>query len=236
MMIRFINGLQKKIEENNSDFDIMVHPYTTGKLNKEKAYFSGSYFHTAIVANTSQQDLRFLNKLQVTIPTVLYNRLSDHYSSVNVDDKKIGTLIVNHLLAQGYKSPLLLYCENDFPGATIRKKSILENFSLARIEISENHIDTVINSVEGGIEYGEKLATNNTFLETLDVVICPSDMIAFGLEHSLLAHHIRIPEDIAILAIGNGSPEYSRYSSPPITVVNIPMEEMAETCYEMILK
>ena len=221
-MIRFINGLQNRLTETSDDANIMIHPYQTEMLYKEEEYFSGSYFHGVIVANASMKDLEFLEKI--------------HAKIVNLNDDNIGKIIVSYLYENGYRRPLLLFSKETFPGAMVRRQSIIRNWKLHNIEMVDTMEVNVKNSVKGGAVYGEWLIQNSILLEKTDVIICPSDIIAFGLIHSLQQGGIKIPDDVAVFAIGNGSPEYSIYSNPSITILNIPMEEMAATCYDMLIK
>ena len=69
--------------------------------------------------------------------------------------------------------------------------------------------------------------------EMPEVVFCNSDSIAVGLINSLGQKGIRIPHDLEVIALGMNVPEISKYSNPPLTVVNIPMEKMGRECVKL---
>ncbi len=49
-------------------------------------------FNAAIICNASEEDLAWLEQAKPLLPIVLYNRHSEGYCTVNVDDARIGAL------------------------------------------------------------------------------------------------------------------------------------------------
>ena len=102
-MHRFLFGFQKKIKELNADMSIIIHPYQTGELKKEAASFTGGEFHAAVIGNADGNDMEFLKESNFQLPIILYNRLLEGFSSVNIDDHQLGMMAAEHLYAQGYR-------------------------------------------------------------------------------------------------------------------------------------
>lgn len=232
MMIRFFTGLQDKISKCNANASIVIHPYTSGSLCRDAAAFVSGQFHAAIIANATQEDLHFLEENKFSIPIVIYNRFSDLYSSVNINDARIGELAAEHLYQNGYASPAVIGSHSTFPGATVRRSSFYRKFQEYGVTIPENHIINIENSISGGSQFVE--STDFTVLKNVDCYFCDSDTIALGIQSAMIRRGIRIPEDCGIIAVGNGLPQYAQYIYPAITTINIPMEQMAASCYDLL--
>ena len=62
---------------------------------------------------------------------------------------------------------------------------------------------------------------------------CGSDVLAYGAIHALQEHRLRVPEDVAVVAMDDV--ELSEHFNPPLTTVRIPIEEMGATAVRMLL-
>ena len=235
MMHRFLFGLQKRIIETNSNMSIVIHPYQTGNLKKEEQSFMNGEFHAAIIANANSDDLDFLRSSSFLVPVVLYNRLLEGYCSVNVDDRNIGKLAAEHLHHQGYRRPAVIHGTQNFPGATMREEGFFERMEEFGIELPENRIIYTGSSIKGGYECG-KLLLNNPVESLADCYFCSSDFIALGLLNAWAeTGQDLIPKKIGVMAMGNHDPQFSKYHSPSLTVINMPIEEMAEQCCQFLI-
>ena len=52
--------------------------------------------------------------------------------------------------------------------------------------------------------------------------------------HYCYENHIQIPQDIKIIAIGNALNTISEYLNPSLTIIKIPLEQMAKACISSI--
>lgn len=245
MLARFLGGLQDRIREERANIEIVVYPYQSGDLDKETALVQGSQFHAAVIANASDEDMAYLNSIEPLVPLILYNRYSEKYSSVNIEDRRVGWIAAEHLYAQGYRSAAVITSEADFSGMRMREEAFGERFE-ALGGRCPGEAFVAENSVEGGVACGEGLLGQMDGSGSgekgrlpggdVDCVFCASDALAIGAVHVLLDAGVRIPEDLAVLAVGNGNPHYSCYHNPPLTVIDIPMEKMAYRCFDLIAK
>ena len=46
---------------------------------------------------------------------------------------------------------------------------------------------------------------------------------------------IKIPEELELISLGNGDQEQAQYTCPPLSVVYLPMEDMAQACFNTLL-
>lgn len=233
MMHRFLFGVQKKIIESHSNMSIVIHPYQTGNLKKEEQSFLSGEFHAAIIANADSNDLDYLNKSKFRVPIILYNRLLEGYCSVNVDDKNIGRLAADHLFSKGYRRPAVVHGTQNFPGAAKREEGFFERMKEHGLILPENRFIFAGNSIKGGYECGQMMLKAQN-IDMADCYFCSSDFIALGLMNAWADKKL-IPNKIGIIAIGNNDPQYSKYHVPSLSVINMPIEEMAEQCCQFLI-
>ena len=67
-----------------------------------------------------------------------------------------------------------------------------------------------------------------------DCLFCTSDYIALGALKALHEKQIKIPEQIEIISVGNGNTEQEKFCVPSLSVMSLPMEEMAEACLTLL--
>lgn len=232
MMHRFLFGFQKKISELNADMSVIIHPYKTGELYKEASSFAGGEFHAAVIGNADDADKSFLKESHFQIPIILYNRLLDGFSSVNIDDEKLGIMAAEHLYHKGYRRPALIHGTQNFPGATARETAFRTHMEELGCTLPENRMILAENSLKGGYECGQLLKQSEL---SADCFFCASDSIALGFL-AAFADAGLIPEKVGVLAVGNSDAQYSKYHAPSLSVINIPIEEMAEECCQYLYK
>lgn len=232
MMHRFLFGLQKRIQEENANMSIVIHPYETGELRKEEMSFISGEFHAAIIGNADGNDLEFLKNSNFQVPIILYNRILEDYCSVNVDDEKIGIMVANHLYAKGYRRPAVIHGLKNFPGATHREQAFFTRMEELGAFVPENNILYAENSMKGGYECGEKMLEEGS-VGSADSFFCSSDSIALGVMNAWKGKK-DVPDEVGVIAVGNSDPQYTKYHNPSVSVINIPIEEMASGCYDFL--
>ncbi|WP_310532961.1 LacI family DNA-binding transcriptional regulator [Novosphingobium sp.] len=126
----------------------------------------------------------------------------------------VGEALAHHVHERGYRAPHLLM--PDAARAGVRRQGFLETWqALGGAEPQTTQVGTP-----------GTLSDAHAFTDALlasairpDVVVCGSDLLAFGVAGEARARALRIPEDLAVVGFGN-----SRLSSeaiPPITSVAI---------------
>lgn len=228
---RFLSGLQGEIIKSNYNFDIVICPYKNDFIHTEKGINSNTIFNAAIIANISTIDMEYLNKVTPKIPIILFNRLSDKYSSVNVDNYEMGEKAANLLVKKDHKQAAAILTKSLNAAMDNRNNGFIETCNKNGIEILPKYTFDASNSIKGGVEAARRLLKLRNMPKAL---FCNSDSIALGALHTFNANGIKVPEDIEIIAIGMNDSEYTEFSTPPITIVDIPIEKMAEKCIELI--
>lgn len=231
-LARLITGIQSEILTYKYPVNIVICPYKNNYLHLEKGLANGNTFDAAIIANTSVADMEFLNSTVPKMPVVLYNRYSEQYNTVTIDNfdagKKAAMLFINNQITD---IGVVLF-KDSYLAMSVRSQGFIDTCNKHSIKIPDEKIITTENSILGGVLAAEM------FLKLKDrpkAIFCDSDSLAQGMLHVLNNHHINVPQDLAIIAIGLGSPEANKYSTPPLTVVEIPIEKIAAECVKLIL-
>ncbi len=231
MLMRFLEGLRRRLKETARDIRLVVFPYDNDALALCRPLISASDCHAAIVCNASKTDMEFLESRVLSLPIVLYNRYSTRYCSVNVDDADMGTLAARALVSNDSRRLAILTNPPVFEGMNIRARAFIETAHQAEAEtLPAFFCDS---SVRGGYNaVKEMLRTLSPFP---DGIFCASSAIGLGALHALFEAGVSVPQQCRIVSVGNGNEEADEFSFPPQSVVRLPMEEMAGDCLDLVL-
>ena len=232
MMIRFMDGLRKAMTECGYTVRLVTYPYLNDHLQEESALTSSIECHAAIICNASYQDLAFLEDSKPAIPIVLYNRVCNGYSSVNVDDFEMGKLAAEAFAKADCKDATVL----TGPPAFIGMENRIHGFRKAceSLGITVNIERYCENSIAGGYRSFLRLCQKtNTPLPS--ALFCGSAAIAHGAFRAVYDSGHAVSDMPKTIAIGNGAEDIDSYSIPSLSVINMPMEKMAAECLDLAL-
>ncbi len=230
-LARFIEGLQMELLKSKLPVSTVICPFENNKLENESGLKNMSTYNAVIIANTNTKDQEFLNDNPLPIPAVLINRNSDKYHTVRIDNVKAGEIAAEHIYNKGITDIGMVIQQNSFYGMQERGESFLKFFKRKGIEIPKERIISSKNSVLGGSEAGEILLKSGKIPRA---VFVDSDVMAQGLIHFFNKNGVKIPEECEVISVGIGPTEISKYFMPSITVVDMPLEEMAAECIKLI--
>lgn len=224
LLARFLKGLQQVPSEGK--YSLMILPFEPGKLSRQTGLTNARQFHAAVIANASAEDMDFLERTELPMPVVCYHRHPANYPYVTVDDHRMGRMAAEALKGAGKTRPVLLLSSTGHSGADEREQgfeTVMAGVARLRGE----------NSVRGGLQMGRELLDSGV---TFDGLFCVSDAIALGAMQALRERGVAMPEEVAVISIGNGDQDYAAAAEPPLTCVYLPMEDMAKCCLEEVLE
>lgn len=229
ILSRFLDGLQSALLENKYACELQIKPYKANRLHEALNQRTLLGSNGIIICNPSEIDMAYLEKTQLHIPSVLYNRYSHRYATVNMDDKTIGSLPARIFAKHGKKRPALLKAPATFNGMNIRTNVFEYEASQAGMEPP---VSVQVNdSMRGGYEGALKLCGIHPFP---DCLFCTSDPIAIGALKAFYHNRIEVPKQIEIISVGNGNIEHQEFSVPSLSVIQLPMERMAAACLKIV--
>ncbi len=232
MLARFLQGVQRAFASFEHPCELLLDPYFNSKLSASMSERVMSLCHGAIVCNADEDDMAFLHEKKIEKPVVLYNRHSEIYHTVIVDDAKIGIMAADVFASHNRKVAAVLTLEKGFGGHTsLRTIAFAKRCEELGLRIAK--VTAVENSMRGGYSGIRNLLDSRV---TADCLFCASDTIALGAVKALNEFCVRIPEEIEIISTGNGDPQQEEFAVPSLSVINVPIDEMAEQCMGLLYK
>ena len=233
LLARFINGLQQRKLTAKIDVNIVICPYRANKLCEETDIYSTNSYNAIIIANASEKDMFNIHEKKLLVPTIINNRYTDLYHMVAIDNEAAGALAAEHLAERNVKSAGIVCLNSGYHAMNSATKGFAEKCKESNIVISKKHIFFTGLTIEDGYEIGKKLCDLG---ELPEAIFFDNDSTAIGALSFFNKHGVRVPDDVQLIAMGLGNPNYARFYTPSITVIDIPLEKMGKECFDIIEK
>ena len=229
MMLRFIQSLEKEVLNLNHAYEILLKPYNNDHIHESLGEDLIRSCHGIIVCNASKKDMSYIENNSFLRPIVIYNRYSEIYPTVNMIDDEIGFIPAEVFSSHGKKHPAVITYPSTFSGMDIRNNSFSEK--CAEKGMDEAYIYTTDATLSGGYK-----ATVQVFEEhpQTDCIFYASDILAIGALRYFNENKISIPKDVEFIAAGNYEDSWSGNCYPSISVVFLPIEDMASECLKAL--
>lgn len=234
MMVRFWDGLRAEMERSGRRVRLVIYPYNNDHLAECEALTNGANCHAALVCNASYADLEFLEQTQLPMPVVLYNRQCKGYSSVNVDDVKMGAMAAEHFAQRGDRNAVVLTGMPVFDGMKDRTSGFQQEGE--RLGMQVELAPYCENSASGGYDAAMQCLKGTWRRQHPDAIFCGSSAIAHGVMRAFFEAGTPVQQMPHLIAIGNGAEENDAFSIPSLSVIRLPMEQMACECFRLILE
>ncbi|WP_411675838.1 LacI family DNA-binding transcriptional regulator [Caproicibacter sp.] len=231
MMVRFLHGLQHAMLSIEREIDIMIRPYENGALRQAASHQNLSMFNAAIICNASQKDMEYLEEMTPLIPIVLYNRYSEKFCAATINNSALGSLPARIFALRGHQRASVITSEPVFTEMQLRTTAFLQTAKEYKMETAS--VIHEQNSMQGGYTGTMKLLEQGRLP---DCIFFGSDAMAMGALRAFFHKGIQIPRDLECISIGNGDRDQEENSVISVSNVQVPMEDMAEKCLNLILE
>lgn len=169
-----------------------------------------------------------LNKITAGVPTVVIDGSStDVDELVRVDQEAAGRIATEHLLSLGHRTVWHVggpTAWKDAAGRTTGWSSVLREHGIAEPPVLQGDW-----SPESGYRNGLLLGR----MADVTAVFVSSDEMAFGVIRALAELGHRVPEDVSV--VGMDDIALAPYSTPPLTTIRQPFEEMGRIAVQHVL-
>lgn len=187
-----------------------------------------------IVACISQEtkDVSHFEALQYSqIPLVFFDRtcLTETYSSVVADNADSAKNATEHLLNSGSKRIAFIGGSNHLDIVKQRKHGYLEALRHHHLPIEPQLVICKEMSTAQGRESCRKLLQ---LPSPPDAILAMNDTLAFAAMKEIKKHHLRIPQDIAL--IGYTDEAHANYVEPALTAVTHQSYEMGQRACKLL--
>lgn len=230
-LARITLGLQREIMRQEKPVHLTVVPYKVDELQKQLEREQNKFFNGIIIANMSDKDMDYLEKASFPCPVVLFNRTSDKYGCVTMDNYKIGRNVGRHFIKKGCYHTGVLTHDTSFPIMRMWMKGFLDVFAEAGHPIAAEDIILCNTSSASAVEVCEDLYRRSKMPQAL---FCESDVLAHGVLYACHNLGLIIPNDLEVFTIGITMPELNDFAIPSLSRIDIPMGLIGEECTRLI--
>lgn len=151
---------------------------------------------------------------------------------VSINHQEAGHIAAKHLIALGHKKIAFVGSpQPDNPRALARLKGVREELEAHGLRLAPGAITSEPHLIDSGKTAVEKILTNQP---NTTAIICTSDYYTLGVIRALHERKIRIPEDISIVSFNNN--DFSGFTMPAITTVDLKYQQVGREAGQMILK
>jgi LacI family transcriptional regulator len=147
--------------------------------------------------------------------------------SVMVNEELGGYLAATHLIDQGARKFVFLAGCPDL--RLIRRRLAGVQRAVAEAGASLDVVDAPDLTISAGREVGRQVLLS----QSLDGVVCPSDLLAVGAIQAATDLGIRVPDDLIV--VGYDDNHFASESSIPVSTVSLPGYRMGELAIELLL-
>ena len=119
-------GAEKEIQAEGLTYDLVLCPFTYDRLSEKYAYLSSEFCSGAVIFALSDKDMEDLEKQELDIPVVVYNRASDKFASVYVDNYSAGMQAARVFAEKGITRAGVVSSLNPNKSSAMRKLGYLD--------------------------------------------------------------------------------------------------------------
>jgi DNA-binding LacI/PurR family transcriptional regulator len=228
LVFRFLQGLHLFMGRKKVDYEIIIHPFNPGTLPRILSPAILSAYSAGIICTADEKDAAFLESMKVATPIVLYNRHSEKYSSVVVDNNDIGKEAAGILWGQGKRKALAVCAAKNISFVNERVDAFIRAFrnlggAAEKLNVPDN---TIAAAYAAAAEYDFRREPGLG-------VFCTTDILSMGIIKRL--NELGIDrKSVGMVYITMLNKEISSFALPGCSVLEIPIEKMGYKCLEAV--
>lgn len=231
MLGTFLGQFQSVLAELGYDAKIVAESYTSGQLKDAAGPILSASYSAAVIGACTDDDISWLENQSVRIPVVLINRDSRIFSTVCYNNEEIGMSAARLIKLAGYREVAVLTSLRPYVATGVRVRAFLKACESLGLTVRNEWIFKNENTIEGGVKAAEEYCS---LPDRPQMVYADSDSMAAGALYTFYRHGLRLPDDVALLAIALRAREVTEYTVPPCTVVELPSRDLVKSCVETI--
>lgn len=190
-------------------------------------------FDGIIIMSQSADDNRMIRHIiDKGIPVVLLNREAAGLPVCNIlsDDKAGAFQLVDYLIRNGHRRIALIEGKAGFQSSVQRKMGFLDAHAANGLQ-PDPALQTVGRyDVESGYEGMKRLLQSR---DHPTAVFCSNDDMAVGAIKAIVEQGLRVPDDISVAGFDDNV--FAAYTTPALTTVRRPIEEVSRRGADMLL-
>lgn len=184
-----------------------------------------------ISSDNSEEDVEKFQKH--SIPIVIADRIGKYHNvdSIIVDNEKGGYEATKYLINRGFTKIGCISGPSFISSSSQRVLGYKRALKESNIELVDEYISV------GDFHFAGGITAANDFLklkEKVEAVFATNDMMALGFIDTLRNQGVSVPKDVSV--IGYDNIQLAQFMSPKLTTVAQPLEELAQTATNLLLK
>ncbi|KIL52137.1 LacI family DNA-binding transcriptional regulator [Jeotgalibacillus soli] len=214
-----IKGVNSVISEDYNLFVRGIDDYEDFSSINSKRYDG------IILMSQSDADNAFIYHVrEKNIPLVVLNRQLEDRTIINIlsNDREGSHHAVNYLIKCGHQKIAIIEGKEEFKSSHERKNGYLSALIEKNIPIHHEYSEKGNYEMQGGYTAMEKLLSLE---KPPTAVFCSNDDMAIGAMNAIFAKGLSVPHDISV--IGFDDIGFAKYTTPRLTTVKRPMEEIS---------
>ena len=223
-LLSVINGINTAIYFEPMPVNISICPYESNHLADQPMLWDTKDFDAALVASANTEDLSALRARPTKIPTVIVNRSVPGYPCVTVDHAEAGHIAAVHSVCKGGDNVGLVINPNSYMGMDLRANAFFKTCRDYGVDISAN-VFYCENTIDAGYELGVEMIRENRVPK---VITCIYDIVSFGMLRALVEAGLNVGDEVQLLATGTSLSSFFSRCTPPMTMVEMHLEEVAQ--------
>lgn len=223
-ILSVIMGINAAFPPDPSFMSLNICPFESNHLSDLDSLWSGKDFDAAMIVSANSTDLAALSRNPVKKPVVLSGRSLPGYPCVTVDHYEAGKMAALHAICKGGEDIGLVINPASFKGMNMRSDGFLQTCREYGIDASRN-VFYCENTVDAGYELGTAMIREKRLPR---VITCIYDIVAYGMLRAFVEAGLPVGDGYQILATGSSMPSFFARCSPPMTVIDLRIQELAE--------
>lgn len=234
LMNHFISAMREPAEAERGftmgvDFSLMIEIFSAGHLRDMPGLLSGDVFNAAIITNTAPQDDDFLQRSHLPYPNILVNRSIPGFSCV-LENPSIGAMAADVLYKTGRTRFGIIYSSLLTQATSARVNSFLQRAS----ELVGRAPAEIVSSALSEAAASQAMSDFLKKHPRVDALYATTDGLALGAYHAVKQAGLRIPEDIAVIGVGDH--DNSPFFDPPLSSIGVAHSTIGRASGQLLLK
>lgn len=232
ILASFLICVQEITSSRHFDCEVAIRTYKNDHIQDSVSTLLKNSYTGALIGALSQNDLTYLETLDIQTPVVLINRKSEKFSTVTIDPDVVGMRLADLFRQKGYKKVSAFITKRTYIGYGQRTKAFFDACAKTGITIEPKYTLYGENSLSGGVAAAREYCSLE---DAPKAIYCESDYLALGALNELQRQGRRIPEDNELLCIGMMNPEFTEYSTPSISTIEMDNTQVVAKSVDILI-
>ncbi len=230
-MLSAIRAIKEVTRHSLEGVEVSMHFFMPGSLREFWDKFDPGSYNGLLLAGASLEDLDFIAGVERAVPIVLVNRAREGFPSVSVDHRQAGRLACDLATERGGQSVCAIWDARSHVATDLRRSGFAERCRELELDLSGSCYSCE-GSADEGYALGQRLFQKGLLKK---VIYCNNESVAQGVAAALNEAGVRVGEELFLLTANNGPDSFCRYVTPPLSCIDLRMQEVFENGLKLCL-